>query len=137
MWPIMHNFMVTKMLVDTGSILNLLTLKVLGTGVFLGVNGNIMRPLGKITLPVTFGDSENFCNEEIIFDITNTLLPYNSILGRPVLAKFMAISHFSYNMMIIPAAWGVIKVKADMDDTIYCVQKIGRASCRERVYVLV
>ena len=83
---------------------------------FQGVNRNITRHLGKITLPVTFGGPENFRTEEIVFDITDTSLPYNGILGRPVLAKFMAVSHFAYNMMKIPAAWGVIKIKADIDD---------------------
>ena len=38
----------------------------------------------------------------------------------------MAVSHFSYNMMKIPAAWGVIKVKADIDDAIYCIQKLNQ-----------
>ena len=113
--PIIHNYKVTKMLVDGGSSLNLLTAKVLATlqiplsrlqdtGVFQGVNGNITRPLGKITLLVTFGDPENFRTEEIIFDIAATPLPYNGILGRPALAKFMAVSHFAYNMMKIPVA---------------------------------
>ena len=124
------------MLVDGRSSLNLLTAKVLATlqipfsrlqdtGVFQGVNGNITRPLGKITLPVSFGDPVNFRTEEIIFDNTDMPLPYNGILGRPALAKFMAVSHFAYNMMKIPVAWGVIKVKADIDDVIYCVQKLN------------
>ena len=118
MSPIIHNYKVTKMLVDGGSSLNLLTAKVLATlqipfsrlqdtGMFQGVNGNITRPLGKITLPVTFGGPENFRIEEIIFEMADTPLPYNGILGRPVLAKFMAVSHLAYNMMKIPAAWGV------------------------------
>ena len=103
MSPIIQNYKVTKMLVDGGSSLNLLTAKVLATlqiplsrlqdtGVFQGVNGNITRPLGKINLPVTFGDLENFRTEEIVFDIADTPLPYNDILGRPALAKFMAVS---------------------------------------------
>ena len=80
---------------------------------------------GKITLPVTFGDPENFRTEEIVFDIADTPLPYNGILGRPALAKFMAVSHFAYDMMKILVAWGMVKVKADTDDAIYCVQKLN------------
>ena len=38
----------------------------------------------------------------------------------------MAVSHFAYNMMKIPAAWGVIKVKVDIDDAIYYVQKLNQ-----------
>jgi hypothetical protein len=95
--------------------------------VFQGVNGSVTRPLGKITLPVTFGDSKNFRTEEIVFDIADTPLPYNGILGRPALAKFMAVSHFAYNMLKIPAPWGVIKIHADIDDAIYCVQQLNQA----------
>ena len=67
MLPIIHNFRVTQMLVDGGSSLNLLTAKVLATlqilfsylqdtGAFQGMNENVTLPLGKILLPVTFGD---------------------------------------------------------------------------------
>ena len=42
--------------------------------------------------PGHFGDPENFRTEEIVFDIADTPLPYNDILGRPALAKFMAVS---------------------------------------------
>ena len=50
----------------------------------------------------------------------------------------MAVSHFTYNMMKIPAAWGVIKVKANVDDAIYCIQKLNQmvaatASIRQRI----
>ena len=90
------------------------------------LSGVAPRQLGNITLPVTFGDPNNFRTEEIVFDIADTPLPYNGILGRPALAKFMAASHFAYNMMKIPAAWGVIKVKADVDDAIYCIQKLNQ-----------
>ena len=91
--PVIHNFRVTKMLVDGGSSLNLLTAKVLSTlqiplsrlqdtGAFQGVNGNVTRPLGKIALPVTFGDQKNFRTETIVFDVADTPLPYNGILGQ-------------------------------------------------------
>ena len=55
MSPVIHNFRVTKMLVDGVSSLNLLTAKVWSTlqiplsrlqdmGAFQGVNGNVTRP---------------------------------------------------------------------------------------------
>ena len=83
--------------------------------------------MGKISLPVTFGDQKNFHTETIIFDIADMPLPYNGILGRPDLAKFMAISYFAYNMMKMPAPWGVLTVKADVEDAILCVQKLNLA----------
>ena len=85
------------------------------------------NPLGKIALPVTFGDQKNFRTETIVFDVADTLLPYTSILGRPALAKFMAVSHFAYNMMKMPASWGVLTVKDDVGDIVLCVQKLNLA----------
>ena len=78
------------------------------------MNGKVTRPLGKITLPVTFRDQKNFRTETIVFDVADTPLPYNGILGRPALAKFMAVSHFAYDMMKMPTPWGVLTVKADV-----------------------
>ena len=62
-----------------------------------------------------------------MLDVADTLLPYNGILGRPALAKFMAVSHFAYNMMKMPAPWGVLTVKADVGDAVLCVQKLNLA----------
>jgi hypothetical protein len=61
-----RNLKVTKMLVDGGAGLNLISPKVISrlqitdeelkvTGTFQGINPDRSRPKGKITLPVTFG----------------------------------------------------------------------------------
>ena len=77
------------------------------TGPFQGVNPGVTQPLGKILLPVTFGTKENYQTENIIFDVADIAMPYNGILGRPVLAKFMAVVHHVYNSLKIPSYWGV------------------------------
>ena len=59
---------------------------------FQGVNLGRSHPNGKITLPVTFGEELNFQTERIVFDVVDLPLPYNGILGRPTLAKFMVAS---------------------------------------------
>ena len=82
---------------------------------------------GKIALPVTFWDEKNFRTETIVFDVADTPLPYNGILGRPALAKFMAVSHFAYNMMKMTAPWGVLTVKANVGNVVLCVQKLNLA----------
>ena len=98
-----------KVLVDGGSALNLLftgALKELGLGLldltpsdssFWGVvPGRASRPLGEITLPVQFGTASNFRVEHINFYIADFNTAYHAILGRPALAKFMAIPHYAY-----------------------------------------
>lgn len=130
--PTIQNFKVAKMLVDGRAGLNLLSAGILSklqispsrllpTGAFQGAGHGLIRPLGRITLPVTFGSIDNFRTEDIEFDVADTPLPYNGILGRPALAKFMAASHYSYNVMKIPGEWGIITIKNDRKDAIYRV----------------
>lgn len=136
--PTIQNFKIAKMLVDGGAGLNLLsagilsklqipTSRLLPTGAFQGAGHGLIRPLGRITLPVTFGGIDNFRTEDIEFDVADTPLPYNGILGRPALAKFMAASHYAYNVMKIPGEWGIITIKNDYKDAIYCVNVMNEA----------
>ena len=91
---------------------------------FHGVNPGATQPLGKVVLPVTFGTRENYRTENIMFDVADIPLPYNGILGRPALAKFMAVTHYAYNMLKMPAEWGLITVRADAKDAVFCVEQI-------------
>ena len=101
MTPMIRNLKVNKMLVDGGAGLNLISSAVIRklqipdseleeTGTFQGINPGRSKPKGKIKLPVTFGSELNFRTERITFDVADIPLPYNGILGRPALAKFMA-----------------------------------------------
>ena len=63
-----------------------------------------MFPLGSITLPVTFGTEENFCTESIQFDVAEVNLPFNAIIGRPALYRFMAIAHYGYLVLKMPSS---------------------------------
>ena len=115
--PIINNVVVSNMLVDGGASLNLISTKLMSklqiteeqllpTGPFQGVNPGTTQPLGKILLPVTFGMREKYRTESIMFDVTDIAMPYNGLLGRPALAKFMAVTHHVYNTLKIPSTWG-------------------------------
>jgi hypothetical protein len=60
---------------------------------FSGVGPQLVYPLGSIALPVTFGTEENFRRENVQFDVAEVNLPFNAIIGRPALYRFMAIAH--------------------------------------------
>lgn len=79
-------------------------------------------------MPVTFVTPDNFRTESITFDVANTPLPYNGILGHPALSKFMAASHYAYNVLKMPAEWGVITIKGSKEDAIFCVEQTFRAT---------
>src|SRR4051812_29046548 len=135
--PTVCNLKVTKMLVDGGAGLNLISSAVLWrlqvpdseleeTGTFQGINPGRSKPRGKITLPVTFGSELNFRTERVTFDVADFPLPYNGILGRPALAKFMAASHYAYNMLKMPGPISVISVPGDKKDALICADQIYR-----------
>jgi hypothetical protein len=45
---------------------------------------------------------------------------YNAIIGRPRLAKFMAIPHYTYMILKMPGPQGVMTVRADFQGTAEC-----------------
>jgi hypothetical protein len=55
-------------------------------------------------------------------------LPYNGLLGRLALAQFMVAAHYAYNMIKIPATWGVQTIRADLRDAVYCVEEMDKAA---------
>jgi hypothetical protein len=50
-------------------------------------------PMGRVSLPVTFGTEENFRTEYLCFEVADFKSSYHTILGRPMLARFIAIPH--------------------------------------------
>jgi hypothetical protein len=95
-----------KVLIDGGSRLNVLFTKTLkkmkldithmltkSTSPFYDiVPGNAAIPLGSVVLPVTFGQTgENYRTEYIKFEVADFETSYHAILGRPAIAKFMAV----------------------------------------------
>ena len=68
----------------------------------------------------------NFRTEKIVFDVAKMPLPYNGILGRPALAKFMAASHYAYNVLKMPGPMSVITVHSDKKDALICTDKMYR-----------
>ena len=59
-------------------------------------------PLGQITLPVQFGTAKHFHIDYVNFLVANFNTAYHAILGRPTLAKFMAVPHYTYLVLKIP-----------------------------------
>ena len=75
---------------------------------------------------MTFGSELNYRMERIVFDIAEIPLPYNWILGHPVLAKFMAASHYAYNMLKMPGPMTIITVPFDEKDALICADQLYR-----------
>jgi hypothetical protein len=51
---------------------------------------------------VTFGTPENYRTKFLRFEVVRFVCGYNTIIGRPRLAKFMAIPHYPYMILKMP-----------------------------------
>jgi hypothetical protein len=78
------------------------------------VPGRASRPLREITLPVQFGTITNYRVEHINFYVADFDTAYRAILGRPVLAKFMAVLHYTYLVLKMPSPAGVLSLRANL-----------------------
>ena len=78
-----------------------------------GFEGKQVKAMGKITLPVTFGDQNNSRTEHITFDVVDMLYNYNAIFGRGVTNMFSDVLHPGYLCIKLPSAKGVIAVYGD------------------------
>jgi len=81
-------------------------------------------PQGNITLLVTFETEENFRTENILFDVVDVNLPFNAIIGRPALYRFMAVAHYGYLVLKMPSPTGVLTVLGDRTAAMAAVEKL-------------
>jgi hypothetical protein len=85
------------------------------------VPGNVAIPLGSVVLPVTFGETrENYRTEYIKFEVANFETSYHTILGRPAIAKFMAVPHYTYLVLKMPSPVGVVSLQGDLKISFDC-----------------
>jgi hypothetical protein len=131
--PVIQESKVKKVLVDGGSSINVTfprTLLALGVALkdltesdtpFFGIvptEGEY--PLGHIYMSVTFGTPENYRTEFLRFEVARFDCGYNAIIGRPGLAKFMAIPHYSYMILKMPVPQGIITMRDDFQGAAEC-----------------
>jgi hypothetical protein len=124
----------TRVLIDGGSGLNLIfagTLRKMGLDLtdmlvpskspfYSIVPGNTAHLLGTVVLPVTFSTRENYHTEFIKFEVANFKSSYHAILGRPALAKFMAVPHYVYLLLKMPGQSGVLTLRGHLKKLYDC-----------------
>jgi hypothetical protein len=74
------------------------------------VPGKPTYPLGAIHLDVIFGTPANFRKEKIEFEVVDWPSQYHAILGRPAFARFMAVPHYAYLKLRMPANKGPLTI---------------------------
>jgi hypothetical protein len=86
-----------------------------------------------VVLPVTFGTRENYRTEFIKFEVANFESSYHAILGRPALAKFMAVPHYVYLLLKMPGLSGVLTLRGDQKKSYDCNQEAIQYASTTRV----
>jgi hypothetical protein len=126
-----------RVLIDGGSGLNLLfasTLKKMGLDIskmitpskapfYSIVLGNAATPLGSVVLPITFGMKDKYGTEYIKYEVADFDSSYHVILGRPALAKFMAVPHYVYLLLKVPSKTGVLTLRGELKKSYNCNQE--------------
>jgi hypothetical protein len=74
------------------------------------IPGKPTYPLGVIHLDVIFGTPVNFRKKKIEFEVFDWPSQYHTILGRPVFARFMAVPHYAYLKLRMPANIGPLTI---------------------------
>jgi hypothetical protein len=92
------------------------------TSPFYGIiPGNTASPLGSVVLSVTFGETrENYHTEYIKFEVADFETSYHAILGRPAIAKFMAVPHYTYLVLKMPSPAGVLSLQGELKISFDC-----------------
>jgi ribonuclease HI len=67
---------------------------------------------------------ENFRTENVQFDVTEVNLPFNAIIVRPTLYRFMAIAHYGYLVLKMSSPAGVLTVRGDRAAALAAVEKL-------------
>jgi hypothetical protein len=81
-----------------------------------GFGGKSIKPVVKISLPVSFRDLENTRTESLTFDVVDIYHPYLAIFGKGFMNKFDAVIRQQFLCMKMSAPKGVITVFSNQQE---------------------
>nr|GEU72701.1 reverse transcriptase domain-containing protein [Tanacetum cinerariifolium] len=87
----------------------------------IGFSGEIIWPLGKISLLVKIGDDEHSTSTWMNFVIVRSSSPYNEIIGRTGVRKIQTVPSIAHGMLKFPIAGGILTLKSSKIIPIECV----------------
>jgi hypothetical protein len=87
-----------------------------------------------VVLPVTFGETrENYHTKYIKFKVADFEISYHAILGRPAIAKFMAVPHYTYLVLKMPSPAGVLSLQGDLKISFDCDKEAVKLAATNQV----
>ncbi|GJY94336.1 reverse transcriptase domain-containing protein, partial [Tanacetum coccineum] len=83
------------------------------TAPLIGFSGEIIWPLGQISLLVKIGDAEHSTSAFMNFVVVRSASPYNGIVGRPGIRKIQAVPSTAHGMLKFPVEGGVLTIRME------------------------
>lgn len=141
--PIIDGYHLTRVLMDSGSSLNLIyqdTVYKMGIdpsrislsnttfkGVIPGVEAYCT---GSLVLEVVFGSPDNFRSDELTFDIAPFRSGYHALLGGTDFARFNAVPHYAYLKLKMPDPHGVITVSGNTERSLRAEEYVAALAAK-------
>ncbi|GJX68394.1 reverse transcriptase domain-containing protein [Tanacetum coccineum] len=87
--------------------------------------GEIIWPLGQISLLVKIADEEHSTSALMNFVVVRSASPYNGIIGRPGIRKIQAVPSTAHGMLKFLVEGGVLTIRSSKIVTIECASVAG------------
>ncbi|GJY96494.1 reverse transcriptase domain-containing protein [Tanacetum coccineum] len=98
---------------------------VLATTPLVGFSGEIIWPMGQLSLLVKIGDEEYSTSVWMDFAVVRSESPYNGIIGRPGVSKIQSVASTACKMLKFPVPGGVLTLRSSKIIPLECSMVFG------------
>ncbi|GJS83074.1 reverse transcriptase domain-containing protein [Tanacetum coccineum] len=98
---------------------------VLAATYVVGFSGEIICPLGQVSLLVKIGDEEHSTSAWMNFMVVRSHSPYNGIIGRPGVRKIKAIPSTAHGMLKFPVTGEMVTLRSSRIIPLECAMISG------------
>ncbi|GJV20919.1 reverse transcriptase domain-containing protein [Tanacetum coccineum] len=91
----------------------------------IGFNGEIIWPMGQISLPVKIRDAEHSTSTWMNFVVVRSPSPYNGIIGRPGVRNIQAVPSTAHRMLKFPVPGGILTLRSSKIIPLECIMVSG------------
>ncbi|GJT89768.1 reverse transcriptase domain-containing protein [Tanacetum coccineum] len=95
------------------------------TTYLVGFSGEIIWPLGQVSLLVKIGDEEHSTSAWMNFMVVRSHSPYNGIIGRPGVRRIKAIPSTAHGMLKFPVTGGTVTLRSSRIIPLECAMISG------------
>ncbi|GKE53659.1 reverse transcriptase domain-containing protein [Tanacetum coccineum] len=95
------------------------------TTLLVGFSGEIIWPLGQISLLVKIGDEENSTSAWMNFMVVRSPSPYNVIIGRPGVRRIRVVPSTGHEMLKFPVAGRTVTLRSSIIIPLECTMVSG------------